>query len=260
MNRLHMQKKNLDALARNGGFQFTETFLLYTSGEIGPYYVQSIDVEKSGQDYKEACDSITSLIYHEIHPETFDVISGGESRDWDFSNVVAYNFTKPHCKIYNDGRILGADVGGKRILHVADLNNKGSSMRDKWVPTIRKNSGKITDAVFYVERMEKGVDVLSDLNIRGHSVVVLDSNAWDFLKERGTINDAIYSNLLESMHNPDAWAIKMLASEKGIARLVELSKKEETMEKANKSLEYYINRLPEDYIGILNERGFKFHK
>lgn len=49
-----MQERNLSAISRNGGFKFNSTFFMYTFGEIGPYFLQSGDVMKSGRDYNEA--------------------------------------------------------------------------------------------------------------------------------------------------------------------------------------------------------------
>ena len=54
--------------------------------------------------------------------EESPVISGGESRDWDFSNPVAARMSLPHCKIYKDGKMLGAEVFRRPVVHIADLN------------------------------------------------------------------------------------------------------------------------------------------
>ncbi|MEK6895193.1 MAG: hypothetical protein AABX48_01605 [Nanoarchaeota archaeon] len=142
-----MQESNLTNLVANGAFQFTDTFFPYTSGEIGPYYVQSVDITKNGKSYREAIQSLLKITTAEIGfaNSHFSVISGGESRDWDFSNPLAYDLGFAHAKIYKDGKIIGADVKGKKVLHVADLNNEGSSVRDKWVPAIRRAGGEISD-------------------------------------------------------------------------------------------------------------------
>ena len=53
MSHHEVQQKHLEILVRNGGFQFTDSFFPYTSGQIGPYYVQSAVVMNNGKDYAE---------------------------------------------------------------------------------------------------------------------------------------------------------------------------------------------------------------
>ncbi|NOQ56139.1 MAG: hypothetical protein GQ477_05040 [Nanohaloarchaea archaeon] len=176
------QRRNIDAIVRNGGLEFPEQFVLYTSGTIGPYFIQSIVIEKNGKDYRYAIDSIIDLI-NETIDYGYDIISGGETRDWDFSNPVAFALEKAHAKLYKDGKILGANMKYSRVLHVADLNNKGSFPRDSWIPMIEKEGGYINDIFFFVDRMEEGVNVLKDMDLKSHSIVQLDGAAWDYLLE-----------------------------------------------------------------------------
>ena len=216
-----MQERNLSALVRNKGFQFTDVFFPYTSGQIGPYYVQSVVVENNGEDYKTAIKSMCHLA-KDINAEPFEAISGGESRDWDFSNPVAYELAKPHAKIYKDGKIMGAEIKGKTVLHVADLNNEGSSPRDLWVPAIKKAGGTIKRIIFYVDRLEDGVGVMKELGLESHAVVPLDAHAWDYLLKQGVVTKEIYSSLMKRMENKDAWATDMLRSPKGLEKLAEM--------------------------------------
>jgi orotate phosphoribosyltransferase len=218
------QKEYLDILVRNEGFKFTDTFVPYTSGQIGPYYVQSAVVMNNGEDYRKACGGMASLIEGNIWFKDIDVISGGESRDWIFSLPVARQIKKPHAMIYKErDKILGyTDLKGKQVVHVADLNNEGSSPRDLWVPAIKKAGGTIEDIFFYVDRMEDGVQVMEDLGLKSHSLVKLDEYAWDYLLEKQVIDKEIYNSLRLRMENKDSWARNMLRSKKGIERFNEL--------------------------------------
>ncbi|MEK6895194.1 MAG: hypothetical protein AABX48_01610 [Nanoarchaeota archaeon] len=80
--------------------------------------------------------------------------------------------------------------------------------------------------IFYVDRLERGVKVMQDLGLRSHAVVPLDENAWKILKRDGVISDEIYRNLMERIEGQDAWAERMLKSEKGMNTLIELFKKD----------------------------------
>ena len=46
------RKYHIDSLVRLGGFAFSDSFFLYTSGEIGPYFVNSDVVSTEGGDYR----------------------------------------------------------------------------------------------------------------------------------------------------------------------------------------------------------------
>lgn len=219
-----MQTRNLAALAKSlGGFKFSETFFPYTSGEIGSYYVQSASIMADGNAYAQACKDMAGLLAHVTEGRYGNaIISGGESRDWVFSFPVAQMLNLPHFMIYKDGKTLGANVNGKNVIHVADLNNEGSSPRDLWVPVIRQEGGKITQILFYVDRLEDGAKVMKELELQSNAVIPLDEYAWDFLQKEKVITQDVYKSLCQRMEDKDVWARTMLRSEKGLETLANL--------------------------------------
>ena len=235
------QKRNLNSLVKNGGFQFSETFFPYTSGEIGPYYVQSAAVMKTQSSYKFAVNSMEMLMGTTLRSEKLDycIIAGGESRDWMFSMPLAIGLSKPHTMVYKNGKMLGADVKNKNVVWVADLNNEGSSPRDLWVPAIKNAGGNMKHIFFYVDRMEDGTQVMKGLGLKSYSVVPLDEQAWDHLREDGTVSEATYQNLRQRMENKDAWAREMLRSDAGFATLKKLHDDNDTQMKALKIADTY---------------------
>ncbi|MFA5042480.1 MAG: hypothetical protein WC381_02370 [Kiritimatiellia bacterium] len=207
------QAINLRNLLNTGAFRFVDErtpWFPYTSGQVGPYYVQSITVEKDGPAYAAAIQSLAGLIRTEFG--AFDAISGGETRDWDFSNPVAVALRKPHLKMYKDGKVLGADIAGKIFLHVADLNNEGSSVRDYWKPIIERGGGRLAGVVSFVDRMEDGFALLKELGIRLFCVVPLDARAWSIARETGRVSAALYAELVARQGSRDAWAERALLS------------------------------------------------
>lgn len=206
------QKETLLELAKNGGFKFTDKWFPYTSGWIGPCYVQSMDVCKTAVGFAGAIHGIMSIVEQIIRDsdQAIDIISGGESRDWPFSFPVAEKLGVAPLMIYKDGKMLGADVKNKKVLHVADLNNEGSSPRDKWIPAIRGAGGTITDIVFYVDRLEDGAEEMKKLGLNAHAVISLNEDAWNFLKEEGFITEEILSSLLDYWKDRKAWGAKKL--------------------------------------------------
>lgn len=210
-NAIATQATNLRNLLNTGAFRFVDEltpWFPYTSGQIGPYYVQSTTVEKDGVAYATAIQSLIDLIRAEVG--AFDAVSGGETRDWDFSNPVAVALHKPHLKIYKDGKVLGADITGKNFLHVADLNNEGSSVRDYWKPIIEQGGGRLVGVVSFVDRMEEGFTLLTKLGIRLFCVVPLDARAWDIARKTGHVSTTLYTALVARLTNQNAWAERAL--------------------------------------------------
>ena len=228
------QKKHIGMLYINGGFEFIDTFFPYTSGKIGPYFVQSAGIMRRGTDFFEAIRDMSYLVSKQINPNDEVVISGGEKRDWIFSMPVATNLMYPHSMLCKDGKILGADMNEMNVFHVADLNNNGSSPRNMWIPMIKKAGGDIQNIFFYVDRFEEGVKVIQDIGLRSDSLIQLDGHAWDYLKSIYGVGEDIYFNLMERMEDRDAWAREMLRSDRGLTRLAEIYQK--TPDKAIKIL------------------------
>lgn len=206
-----LQKINLGNLLRTGAFQFVDDstpWFPYTSGQIGPYYVQTTTIEKEGEAYATAIQSMVEIVQSEVAP--FDAISGGETRDWDFSNPLAVALRKPHIKLYKNGKVLGASIADRNILHVSDLNNEGSSVRDYWKPAIEKHHGRLIGLLSFVDRMEDGFTLVQNLGLPVMSVVPLDARAWDLALQQGYVSPPLHQALLDRLKDRRKWAVRSL--------------------------------------------------
>ncbi|MBU3912713.1 MAG: hypothetical protein KKB21_01210 [Nanoarchaeota archaeon] len=255
-----MQTRNLIALAKSpDGFKFTNTFFPYTSGEIGPYYVQSGGVLHEGKAYAQACKDMTELVVRSFGgvPPKDLVISGGESRDWMFSAPVAERLELPYAKIYKDGKIVGASMKDRTVAHVADLNNEGSSPRDLWVPVIKREGGNPQTITFFVDRLEDGVGVMQELGLRSNAVIPLDEYAWGVLQKEGIITPDAYNSLRKRMENKDIWAHAMLRNRNGLETLAALLASGKTREKGQKILNIGYPDLKDELVEALKKQiGF----
>jgi orotate phosphoribosyltransferase len=111
----------------------------YTSGKIGPYFINSqylygsdkesaellefidkelVEVDKTmipidifekvyeqyenNEIYRTTIDTLKKYIETHIDVNYIDYVSGGERRDWFFSIMIAYLLGKPHITIYKD--------------------------------------------------------------------------------------------------------------------------------------------------------------
>lgn len=129
----------------------------YTSGSIGPYYINThflygnqekaeellsfIDKQKDNifelpikvlnktkenyaidTIYKGLIDQTVEFIINNINIDEIDYISGGERRDWFFSLIIAEKLNKPHLTIYkNLETVVSIDGKTEKLI---DLKNK----------------------------------------------------------------------------------------------------------------------------------------
>lgn len=209
----------------------------YTSGKIGPYFVNGeffygsdadskellafIDSElenetkenipahifekvlahyNSNEIYKTTIDAMVEYIKETVNVENIDYISGGERRDWFFSNMIAYILEKPHVTIYKDLSTVESDykftvntpvekIEGKNFLHVADLLNQSASFTRAWIPAIENLGSKIFWSIFVIDRMDGGTQVLTDCGVEVLSLLKINDELFVKALELGIINE-----------------------------------------------------------------------
>ncbi len=224
-----INNKHLEILAYNSGFQFTKTFFPCKSGKIGNYHVRSEVVLKDGHHYREAIYDLRNLIDATISTGEYDIVSGGENRDWIFSYPLAFLLAKKHVSLYKNGKVLG-DLSNKRAVHISDLDNGGFSI-NKWSSIIKNKNGDIKNIFFYIDKCEDGVLTVNNTGIESRALVYLNSESWDYLLNIKAIDKETHSAINERFEDKEKWARNMLTSDAGIKRIAELcnSKKRNAM-------------------------------
>ncbi len=133
----------------------------YTSGKIGPYFINThflygsaedaqelldfIDIQletvskdlipnnlfqkikkqyETNEIYKTIVDHLKEVIETRIDLEKIDYISGGERRDWYFSIILAYLLGKPHITIYKDLSTIVSTCDFEEATPVTKLSGK----------------------------------------------------------------------------------------------------------------------------------------
>lgn len=131
----------------------------YTSGKIGPYYINThfiygseqsavsllsfIDEQKDNKAelpkkvfektkeqyekntiYHTVIDEMIRFMQENISLDTIDYISGGERRDWFFSYTISYLLNKPHITIFKDLDTFVSDSQFETTKKVQDLQGK----------------------------------------------------------------------------------------------------------------------------------------
>lgn len=221
----------------------------YTSGKIGPYFINTHFVYGSQEDatnflsfideslsdkmtlpkkvfektleqynkneiYHNVIEAMKSYILSNINLDEVDYISGGERRDWFFSNIIAYLLNKPHITIYKDLSTVVSNsifentskienINNKKVLHIADLVTVASSYVRAWIPAIKQLGGNICWSCVVVDRMQGGKEVLEKENVKSFSLVQVDNTLFKTAFENGFINEKQLEMLEQFFKSPD---------------------------------------------------------
>lgn len=223
----------------------------YTSGKIGPFFINAQFLYGSETDSVELLDFIDSelentpkesipknifekvfkqyssnSIFFEVINELkkylesnidineIDYVSGGERRDWYFSNIIAHLLNKPHITIFKDLSMVKSSpdftestkefsLQDKKVLHVADLLNQASSYIRAWIPAIEEKGGKIAWSAVMVDRLQGGTEKLEDAGIKSFSLLNIDNTLFEKALELRIINEAQLEMLKAFKQDPD---------------------------------------------------------
>ena len=221
----------------------------YTSGKIGPYFINTHFVYGSEKDatellsfidecladkktlpekvfkkvlkqyeeneiYHNVIDAMKNYIEKNIDVSEIDYISGGERRDWFFSNILAYLLDKPHISIYKDLSSVISDskfensetvntIDNKQVLHVADLVTVASSYIRAWIPAIKNIGGQMCWSCVVVDRMQGGKEKIEAQGVKALSLVNVDNTLFETAYKNGIINENQLTMLKKFFENPD---------------------------------------------------------
>lgn len=168
---------------------------------------------ESNEIFKNVINIMIEAIKSNVNIDEIDYISGGERRDWFFSNIIAYLLKKPHITIFKDHETLVSnydfsntdslnDLTGKKVLHVTDLVTSASSFTRFWVPAIRDLGGNMVATCYIVDRKQGGTELLQNEGIKTISLTSVDLNLFKKAFENGIINQTSLDMLEKFIDNP----------------------------------------------------------
>lgn len=263
----------------------------YTSGKIGPYFINADYLYGSEQDskdllafidselenesktdipehifkkvlehyntneiYKYVIDQMKNYIENNIGVDNIDYISGGERRDWYFSNIMAYLLNKPHVTIYKDLTTVVSNsdfsssepvsnIENKNFLHLADLLNQSASFTRAWIPAIKNLGSNIVWSIFAVDRMQGGTETLTNDGVKVHSLLQIDDSLFTTAKELGVINDEQLTMLRNFKQDPDGSMKQFLIDHPEFIENAKKSDNPKTVKRVNTLIEQNIYGL-----------------
>ncbi len=228
----------------------------YTSGTLGPYYINTHFLYGSESEANQLLSLIESTTANPLElPQTlstaimehyqqqpvfktvidsliealqnvdFDVVSGGERRDYFFSIPVAARLGKPHVAILKDGQTFYSDenfentralqpgeMKGQRFVHVADLVTEASSYTRTWLPTIHRLGGHIQETAVVVDRNQGGREVLAAEGVELIALTRIDADLFASASSAQLVNDAQVSQILLFMQDPHRYMTEFFES------------------------------------------------
>lgn len=221
----------------------------YTSGKIGPYFInthflygseseanellefinnelanskkeeipkrvfeKTLRQYTKNKTYAQVVNSLIEKIKAEINIDEISYISGGERRDWLFSNIIAFLLDKPHISLFKDmysvisdsnfEENVGEDYISGKVLHIADLVNQASSY-SRYISIIDNLGGKIAWSVAVVDRMQGGTERLLDYDIQPISLFQIDKSLFENALKNNIITQEQLEMLNKYTDNPD---------------------------------------------------------
>ena len=169
--------------------------------------------------FKYTIDTMIKAITENVNIDEIDYISGGERRDWYFSNMIAYLLKKPHLTLFKDMEAFVSpydfsstekitDIQGKTVLNTSDLVNVASNYVRSWIPAIKNLNGKLLWTCYVVDRKQGGTEVLEKEGIKTIPLALIDDTLFEKAFELGIINQGqlemlkgFYKDPYETMRN-----------------------------------------------------------
>ena len=227
----------------------------YTSGTLGPYYINThflygseaqanqllTLIEQAVQTPLELPGMLATVILEHYQQQPvfkavidqlvdavstfdFDIVSGGERRDFFFSVAVAARTGKPHVAILKDGRaywsdqnfqavreLTDNDLKGQTFLHVADLVTEASSYTRAWLPAIARLGGSITDTAVVVDRDQGGREILQQAGVELTALAKIDLDLFEQATSAGLLSQAQTEQVNRFMQDPHQYMVRFLA-------------------------------------------------
>jgi len=182
---------------------------------------------KNDGTYGQVITAMIERAKTEFPTGRYDVISGGERRDWLFSIPFAHECGVRHVFLFKDQSIYSEQPlkAGERALHVADLINNAASYFDRWFPILEK--AKLT-CIGTICINSRGTNGLQRLKEHGCKTVVLNSVDMSFFEQSltsGLIDRDTHEELGVYFASAQDWARQYLMQDTALFNVANTDKK-----------------------------------
>lgn len=164
--------------------------------------------------YQYTINTMIQAIKDNVNIDEIDYISGGERRDWYFSNIIAYILKKPHLTLFKDLEAFVSpydfsstekitDLSGKKVLNCSDLVTAASNYVRSWLPAIRNLNATLPWTCYVVDRKQGGTEVLEKEGVKTISLASVDISLFEKAYDLGIITSSQLTMLKEFYRDPN---------------------------------------------------------
>ncbi len=186
-----------------------------------------LDAYKNSAMYRQVIAAMVAKAKTEFPAGSYDVVSGGERRDWLFSIPFAKEIGVRHVFLFKDHSTYCEEKlkAGEKALHVADLINNAASYFDMWFPILEKAQ---LDYIGTLCINIRGTNGLKRLAEHGKKTVTLNNVDIGFFQKSlasGLIDAGTLAELDTYFAAPKDWAEKYLMGDVKLFDVENLDKK-----------------------------------
>lgn len=177
--------------------------------------------------YRQVMSALAAVTKEGFPSSSFDMISGGERRDWLFSIPLAFELNVRHLYLFKNGQFYCPQSiqPGQRALHVADLINNAASYFDSWFPILAKAQITCVGTVCVNTRGNAGLKKLEEFGQKVLALHKIDSAFFRSLHENGLISQKTVDEIAIYFESPAAWAERYLLESPELFDIPHIDKK-----------------------------------
>lgn len=185
----------------------------YTSGRLGPVYVDCRKVIAFPRARSAIVDLATRRVLDAIGHESVDAVAGGETAGIPYAAWIADRLHLPMLYVRKkpkgfgrNAQIEGVFPEGARVLLVEDLATDGGSKRI-FIDALRAAGAKVSDAVVVFFYSAPGIDAepLKDVGVRLHALATWN-DVLTVAAEEERLKPAEIDNVRTFLADPAAWS------------------------------------------------------
>jgi len=183
---------------------------------------------------------------------SYDLVTGGERRDWLFSIPFARVVGVRHAFLFKNKQLFCKEGAkpGERVLHVSDLINNAASHFDMWFPILEREKLICAGNLCINTRGRNGLDRLTKAGQKVAALNSIDLSFFDRSLTQGLIGQETFDELASFFSSSQEWGGKYLTKNVSVFNVDGLDKK------SFERLQSFFDQDPWD-MRAMNEEFFK---
>lgn len=191
----------------------SENPFTYTSGRVGPTYIDCRKLISFPRVRQTLMDFGVSTIFRDVGMEQFDAIAGGETAGIPFATMMAERMMLPLQYVRKkpkgfgrDAQIEGHLIEGQRTLLVEDMTTDGGS-KVNFCDALRKAGATVDHlfVIFFYDIFPESTQIIKDAGVKMHYLATW----WDILRvaKRDNMFDTKTLDAVEKfLNDPKGWS------------------------------------------------------